>query len=42
MPGDCVKHAALLRSGGIAREKLNGGNTTFFNSKVRLITTHQP
>jgi len=31
VPGDCVKHAALPRVTGIAREILNGGNTTFFN-----------
>jgi len=31
VPFACVKHAALPRVTGIAREKLNGGNTTFFN-----------
>jgi len=42
VPGDCVKHAALLRATGIAREKWNGGNTSSFNPKGWLICFHQP
>ena len=40
--GDCVKHAALSRAIGIAREKLNGGNTSSFNPQVLMAESHQP
>jgi hypothetical protein len=42
VPGDCVKHAALPRFGGVAREKLNGGNTTSFNPQGWLSENCQP
>jgi hypothetical protein len=41
-PGVCVKHAALLRASGVAREKLNRGNTSFFNPNAPLNRSLQP